>query len=270
MDLQATTYEIRGRTALITLNRPDRANAWNGRMHAEWRWCLAEAEADPAVRAVVVTGAGRYFSVGGDSNALAGHGERGGYSDGLRGDEANPGYGVHDAFDHPLAYQLGLTKPLIAAVNGAAAGVSLVLACFCDLRFATPEAKLTTAHGKINLPAEYGLSWMLPRLIGLSPAMELLLSSRVFTGEEAHRLGLVHRLHPADEIVDAAVAYAEELSRTVSARSLAETRRQVYVDQHRSVGESIVESLDLLDQMVGEDDFRRGVRALQRKESPDF
>ncbi len=270
MELRATTYDVEHRSAVITLNRPHRANAWNGQMHTDWRWCLAQAEADPGVRSIIVTGHGRYFSVGGDGKALGHHAERGGYDDGLRGEIANPGYGVSPHFDHPLAFQLGLSKPLLAAINGPIAGVSLVLACFCDLRFSTPDAKMTTAHGKLNLPAEYGLSWMLPRLIGMSRATELLLSSRVFLGEEAHKLGLVHQLHPADDLLSATLAYAEDLTSNVSARSLAETRRQIYLDQHRSVGDSIVESLALLDEMVGEDDFAKGVQAMTNKRSPDF
>ncbi len=270
MELRATNYDVRGRTAVITLSRTHRANAWNGRMHAEWRFLLDQAEADPGVRTIVVTGDGKYFSVGGDAQALDGHADRGGYDDGLTGNEARPGFGVSPHFDHPLAFQLGLSKPLLAAINGAAAGVALVLACFCDIRFATPEAKMTTAHGKLNLPAEYGLSWMLPRLIGLSAATELLMSSRIFTGEEAHRLGLVHRLAGADKVLDATVDYAEEMARWVSPRSLAETRRQIYLDQHRDVGTSITESLRLLNEMVAENDFAKGTQAIANRECPEF
>ena len=141
---------------------------------------------------IVVTGAGRGFCAGADSQALSGHVDRGGYDAGTPADLANPGYGVSPEFDHDFAFHFGLTKPVIAAVNGPAAGVGLVLACYCDLRFAAAGAKLTTAHGKLNLPAEYGLSWLLPRLIGLGRANDLLLSSRVVLAEEALEMGLVN------------------------------------------------------------------------------
>jgi enoyl-CoA hydratase/carnithine racemase len=239
-------------------------------MHAEYRWCLEQAEGDDDVRVVVVTGRGSVFCVGGDSEALEGHAQRGGYDDGLRGGEARPGYGVRPEFDHPFAFHFGLGKPVVAAINGAAAGVGLVLACFADIRLARPGAKLTTAHGKLNLPAEYGLSWLLPRLIGLAPATELLLSSRVFLTDEAHRLGLVHRLHPPDELLAATVDYAEELASTVSRGSLATTRRQIYTDLHRDVGRAVQDSIELLSPMMAHEDYRRGLDALRRRQPPAF
>jgi enoyl-CoA hydratase/carnithine racemase len=180
MDLKVTRYEIEDRVATLTLNRPDRLNSWTGRMHTEYRWILDQAERDPDVRVIVVTGAGRGFCAGADTAALQGHVERGGYDPGTPAELACPGYGVRPEFDANFAFQFGMSKPLIAAINGPAAGVGLVIACYADLRFAAKGAKLTTAHGKLNLPAEYGLSWLLPRLIGLTRANELLLSSRIF------------------------------------------------------------------------------------------
>ncbi|MEZ5340170.1 MAG: enoyl-CoA hydratase-related protein [Acidimicrobiales bacterium] len=235
LDLQATTYERRDRIGIISLHRPHRGNAWTGRMHADYRACLAAAVADDDVRAIVVTGSGTSFCVGGDSQALEGHGSRGNYDDGLRGTEATPGYGVHTEFDAQLAYHFGLSKPVIAALNGPAAGIGLALACFADVRIAEPGIKLTTAHGKLNFPAEYGLSWLLPRLVGLSRATELLLTSRVFLSEEARAIGLVHAIAEPGRVLDDAIEFATTLASSVSARSLAETRRQIYIDLHRSI-----------------------------------
>ncbi|MFV0256937.1 MAG: enoyl-CoA hydratase-related protein [Acidimicrobiales bacterium] len=268
--LRATAYEVRGRTAVITLDRPHRGNAWTGRMHAEYRALIERAEQDPEVRVTVVTGAGWAFCVGGDAEALSGHAARGDYDDGLRGNEATPGYGYRPEFDHPLAFHYGLTKPVIAAINGPAAGIGLVLACFADLRFAAPGVKLTAAHGKLNMPAEYGLSWLLPRLIGLSPAMDILLTSRVVLTDEAARLHLVNQLHPADELIERTVAFADELAGTVSARSLTETRRQVYDDLHGDIGSSVDHSLALFSEMMAEPEFGEGVRALREKRRPNF
>jgi len=271
MQFKATEYEVVDRSAVITLARPHRGNAWTGRMHAEYRHRLAEAEANPSVRTIVVTGKGNAFCVGGDSEALSGHAERGGYDDGLRGTQAQPGYGVAPEFDHQFAYHFGLTKPVIAAINGPAAGVGLVLACFADLRFARTGVKLTTAHGKLNLPAEYGLSWQLPRLIGLTHAMDLLLTSRVVMTDEAAHMGMINKLYDTnDELMANTLEFAANLASTVSARSLTETRHQVYTDLHGDVASSVQTSLDLLNDMMGDDDYHKGVKALTEKRSPDF
>lgn len=268
MELKATRYETADLVATITLARPHRMNAWTGRMHTEYRWCMAQAERDEDVRAIVVTGEGRAFCAGADAAALEGHIEKGGYDPGTPAEMANPGYGVRPEFDANFAFHFGLTKPVIAAINGPAAGVGLVLACYADVRFAAAGAKLTTAHGKLGLPAEYGLSWLLPRLVGASRAAELLLSSRVFLAEEALEIGLVHRVLPPEEVLDAARAYARELARTVAPSSLAETKRQLYTDLHRDVGGAVAESEALLDRMTTEPDFREGVRAWLEKREP--
>jgi enoyl-CoA hydratase/carnithine racemase len=270
MELKVTRYDVREGIATITLNRPERLNAWTGRMHTEYRWCLAQAEADPAVRVIVVTGAGRGFCAGADARALEGHAAKGGYDPGTPEDIPTPGFGVRPEFDADFAYHFGLSKPVIAAINGPAAGVGLVLACFCDLRFAAAGAKLTAAHGRLGLPAEYGLSWLLPRLIGASRAMELLLSSRVFLAEEAEAMGLVHRVVPGDQLLDEVYAYAGRLVRHVAPSSLAATKRQLYTDLHRDVGSAVRESRALLDEAMRGPDFREGVAALLAKREPQF
>jgi enoyl-CoA hydratase/carnithine racemase len=270
MDLKVTHYAAETGVATITLNRPERLNAWTGRMHTEYRWCLEQAERDPAVRVIVVTGAGRGFCAGADARALEGHIEKGGYDPGTPADLPRPGFGLRPEFDHDFAYHFGLAKPTIAAINGPAAGVGLVLACFCDVRFAAAGAKLTTAHGRLGLPAEYGLSWLLPRLIGLAPAMELLLSSRVFLAEEAERLGLVHRVFPHGDLLPAVHDYARSLARTIAPSSLRQTRQQVYLDLHRDVGAAVTDAQRLLDEMTTGPDFREGVAALLEKRDPNF
>lgn len=270
MELKATLYMVEGQIAIITLNRPHRLNAWTGRMHTEYRWCIQQAEANPSVGVIVVTGSGRGFCAGADSQALEGHVEKGGYDSCVRGELANPGYGVRPECDHNFAFQFGLTKPVIAAVNGPADGVGLVLACYADIRFAAEGAKLTTAHGRLGLPAEYGLSWLLPRLIGLSRAQELLLSSRVFLAEEAREMGLVHRVLPPGDLMPAVLDYAGRIARTIAPSSLHETRRQVYTDLHRDIGSAVAESEQLLDRMTTSPDFREGVAALVEKREPNF
>ncbi len=271
MELKVVRYEVADRVATITLNRPERLNAWTGRMHHEYRWSMAEAEADPDVRAVVVTGAGRGFCAGADARALDGHVEKGAYDSGVVEDELpRPGYGVRPEFDHAFAFHYGLTVPVIAAINGPAAGVGLVLACFADIRFAAAGAKLTTSAPRLGLPAEYGLSWVLPRLVGAGHAADLLLSSRVVLAEEAASMGLVNRVLPPDELLPTTYEYARVFAEEVSPASVRQAKAQLYADLHGDVGTAVTESERLLEAMVKDPDFAEGVAALEQKRPPKF
>ncbi len=269
-DLKVTRYEVRDRVATVTLHRPERLNAWTGRMHAEYRWCLQRAADDPAVRVIVVTGAGRGFCAGADSQALEGHVARGQYDPGLGDEVAMPGYGVRPEFDADFACQFGIPKPIIAAVNGPAAGVGLVLACYCDLRFAAHGAKFTTSHGRLGLPAEYGLSWLMPRLVGVTRAADLLLSSRVVLAEEAEQLGLVNRVLPPGELLPFTYAYAATLAGEIAPSSLAATKLQIYRDLHGDAASSVRDAGALMAEMMRGPDFAEGVAALTGKRPPSF
>jgi enoyl-CoA hydratase/carnithine racemase len=270
MELKAVQYAVEEGLGVITLNRPHRMNAWTGRMHTEYRWVLLQAEQDPQVRAIIVTGAGRGFCVGADTQALQGHVSKGAYDPGTPDALAEPGYGKFDAFDASFAYHFGLSKPVICAINGAAAGIGLVLACYADIRFAAPGIKLTTAHGKLNLPAEFGLSWLLPKMIGLARANDLLFTSRVFFSEEAEQLGLVNRVVPAADLLAETKAYARQMIGTVSPGSLRETKRQVYTDLHRDLASAVVESEALVSSMMQQPDYAEGVAAFLEKRPPHW
>jgi enoyl-CoA hydratase/carnithine racemase len=271
VDLKVVGIRTGEGVATITLRRPERLNAWTGRMHAEYRWCLDAAARDDAVRAIVVTGEGRGFCAGADAAALEGHAAKGAYDPGVdAAGLATPGYGVRPEYDHAFAHHFGIPKPIIAAVNGPAAGVGLVLACYCDLRFAAAGAKLTTAAPKLGLPAEYGLSWVLPRLIGTGRAADLLLSGRVVLAEEAEQMGLVNAVLPPDELLPHTLGYARSLASEVSPASLAATKAQLYADWHRDVGTSVAESERLLEELVRGPDFAEGARALVEKRPPRF
>jgi enoyl-CoA hydratase/carnithine racemase len=269
-ELKVTRYAVDESIATITLHRPDRLNAWTGRMNTEYRALLDRAAADPAVRVVIVTGAGRGFCAGADMRALEGHVERGGYDPGTGPDIATPGYGVRPEFDAEFAYHFGIPKPILAAVNGPAAGVGFALACYCDLRFAAAGAKLTAAHGKLGLPAEFGLSWLLPRLIGVTRAADVLLSSRIVLAEEAAAMGLVNTVTPLDALMDTARAYARMLASEVSPASLAATKLQLYTDLHRDAASSVVDSEERVRRMMTEPDFREGVAALTERRAARF
>jgi len=270
MELKATRYDVEDGVAVVTLARPKRRNAWTGRMHTEYRWIVREADADPAVRVIVVTGdpEGQAFCAGADLQALEGHSEKGGYDPGTPDDIAEPGYGVDPAFDASFAYHFGIAKPVIAAINGAAAGVGLVLAAFADLRFCAPGVKFTAAHGRFNFPAEFGLSWVLPRIVGLTHANDILLSSRVFTAEEAQAMGFLNRIVPAEALMAEVMAYARKLAETVAPGSARETKRQIYRDLHRDAASAVAAAETLLETMAREPDYREGVKAWMEKRPP--
>ncbi len=271
-ELKVVRYEVDDvGVATVTLDRPGRLNSWTARMHAEYRSVLADAEADPGVRVVVGTGAGRAFCAGADAGALDKHVEAGAYVAGVSGDEmARPGFGVRPEYDHAFAFHFGIPKPIIAAVNGPAAGVGLVLACFCDIRFAAAGAKLTTSAPRLGLPAEYGLSWVLPRLVGTGHAADLLLSSRVVLAEEAATMGLVNRVVAPDALLAEAMAYARQLATDVSPASTAAAKAQLYADLHGDVGTAVAVSERLLDEMTGTADFAEGVAAWRERRAPRF
>ncbi|MEM9569951.1 MAG: enoyl-CoA hydratase-related protein [Pseudomonadota bacterium] len=270
MDLKATSYDVSEQIGTIHLNRPHRGNAWTGRMHTEYRYLLDQADRNADVRVILVTGSGERFCVGGDSQALDGHSKAGAYDPGTAPDLVMPGESDFDPFQEDFAYHFALKKPVIAAINGAAAGVGLVLACYADIRFAVPGAKFTTAHGPLNLPAEYGLSWLLPRLIGGARAMELLISSRKFLTDEAYAMGLVHRLVTPDDLIAETRAYARDLIVRVSPEAAYQSKRQTYLDFHRDIGASVRDANDLLNRMVKQADYQEAIAAFLEKRPADW
>lgn len=269
-ELSTVRWSIDDRVATVWLHRPHRHNAWTGTMHTEYREVMATLEHRDDVRAVVITGTPPAFCVGGDSKALEGHGERGGYDSGLPPEPAAPGGG--ERLDADFVWQLGYRLPIIAAVNGACAGVGLALALWCDLRFVAADAKLTTAAAKLGLPAEYGMSWILPRLVGVTRANDLLLSSRVVTGAATADWGLWNGVEPdGAATLAAAQAYGRLLAATTGPNAVTTTKRQLTADLLRhDPAASIADSLRLLDQAMGTAEYREGVAALVEKRPPAF
>jgi enoyl-CoA hydratase/carnithine racemase len=270
--LDATRFEIDGHIATVWLDRPHRHNAWTGRMHTEYRRVLAHLDAVPDVRVVVVTGTPPAFCVGGDSDALAGHAARGAYDGGLSSDVAAPGYGVRPEWDADFAFQFAMRFPIIAAVNGACAGVGLALALFCDLRYGSATAKCTTAAPKLGLPAEYGMSWQLPRLVGVTRASELLLTGRVFTPAETEPWGMWNGVGAdGSEALSMALSTAEVLATGVGPSALQTTKRQIHDDLLRhDPAAAIGDAQRLLGEAMGTAEYREGVAALREKRPPNF
>lgn len=246
-----------GAVLLLTFNRPDRLNAWTNELEARYFALLDAAEADPEVRAIVVTGAGRGFCAGADMDILA--------------DVAAEGVDEHEEhLPRPRWFPMTVRKPMIAAINGAAAGLGLIEALYCDLRFCTPEAKLTTSFSRRGLIAEHGSSWLLPRLVGPSNALDLLMSGRVVRGLEAYRMGLVDRVVAEDLIVNEAIAYAEELALQCSPTSMATIKAQVQRDLERTFVEADAEADRLMLASLNAPDMKEGVASYVERRPPAF
>jgi enoyl-CoA hydratase/carnithine racemase len=270
MEWKAVRYEAGDGVGLITLNRPHRSNAWTGRMAVEYRTAMQLAEQDERVGAIVVTGAGRQFCVGADTRALDRFAASGRYESGVQEPLPEPGNPEHPAYGTVFGFPLAVDKPVIAAVNGAVAGVGFVLACFTDVRFGAAGAKWTPSTSKLGLPAEHGISWILPRLIGYGRAAEWLFSSRVVLSEEAQAMGLVHEIHPVEDVLRATLEYARRLVDEAAPSSLRTAKRQVSLDLFRTLRESGVEANRLVEEMIGSDEYQQGIRALIEKRPPGF
>lgn len=271
MDLKVTRFEVDEHgIATVRLHRPERHNSWTARMHAEYRWIMSELDADPAVRVAVLTGSGKTFCVGADSKALSGYVKAEGFDSGLPKEAADPGYGVRTEFDADVAWQLGLRLPLICAVNGSCAGVAMALAAYSDIRFAVRGAKVTTATPKLAMPAEYGLSWILPRLVGLTHAADILLSGRVLLAEELADMGFFNRVFEPEAFDGGVYDYARALA-AHSPLATTTTKRQLYDDLlQTSPAASVERSKQLIGELMAAPDYAEGVRALIEKRPPRF
>ncbi len=271
MELKVTRYAIDSAgVATVWLHRPERRNSWTGRMHAEYRWIMKQLESDSHVRVIVLTGSGNSFCVGADSQALEKYVHADGYDPALPADAEQPGYGVRPEFDTDMAWQLGMRPPIIAAVNGACAGIAVALVSFCDLRFAVEGAKITTAAPKLGLPAEYGLSWILPRIVGLSHAADILLSGRVLLAEELKAMGFFNNVFSPSEFEQRVQEYAHMLA-DLSADSVSTAKRQLYGDLlHTNVGKAVEQSKALIAESMSRPDYAEGIAAFLEKRQPRF
>ena len=268
---QEILYSVADPVATITFNRPAALNAFTTLTLAELRHALAAAEADDRVVGIVITGAGRGFSAGMDMNALAAISNNTASSSNTNALRADPGDPVMgENFRGAFTYLLSVRKPVIAAINGACAGLGLCIALLTDYRFVERGAKFTTAFAQRGLIAEHAISWILPRLVGSSRALDLLWSGRKFDGEEAVRLGLGDRLCEAGESVTAAQNYIRELAANSSPTSIMVMKQQVYRHLNMPLGEAMTESNKLMDESLKRGDFKEGVESFMQRRPPKF
>ncbi|HEY3877664.1 MAG TPA: enoyl-CoA hydratase-related protein, partial [Trebonia sp.] len=240
--------------ATLTLNRPDRHNAWNPVLERRFYQLLDEAGRDDRVRAVVLTGAGRSFCPGVDSQRL----------DGIAGRAMDLTGRTSPAVTYTFR------KPLIAAVNGACAGLGLVQALMCDVRFAARGAKFATSFSRRGLAGEYGMTWLLPRLIGTERALDLLISGRTVDADEARDLGLVSRVTEPGELLPAAAAYARDLAANCSPASMAVIKHQVLTDLDATCEQAMRGAYRAMAVLAEGPDFREGIDSFLQKRPPNF
>jgi enoyl-CoA hydratase/carnithine racemase len=253
----------------LTLNRPDKLNAWTQRMEAEFRHAVEAAAADESVRAIVVTGAGRGFCAGADMSILEA-GAAGNASAGQTPQPAPPAVaGLDPNYAHRFSYMLRVPKPIIAAINGPVAGIGLCMTLFCDFRYMAAGQKLTTAFAKRGLIAEHGASWMLPRLVGPTNALDLLFTARAVMTDEAATIGLVKAL-PAEAFLEAVQGIAREMVSAASPRSIGVIKRQVWDSMFQDLDEAWRRADEDMVQSFASEDFREGVAHFLQKRAPAF
>ena len=273
MSFQEVIYQVEDGVAVVTLNRPDRLNAMTLTMAGEIRAAMQQASDDTAVRVIVLTGAGRGFCAGADAARLQSRAS----GDAVDEDQTLPftgaiegGLDLPDAFAAKYAWIASVPKPVIAAVNGPAVGVGMVLPMFADIRFAADTARFGTAFTKRGLVPEYGLAWLLPRLIAPSKAFDLLYSARLVDAHEALEMGLVDRVYPTNELQAAVMDYAREMAKGVSPRSTRVVKELVYQGLDQDFDKAMARSLDEMAEAGKSDDFREGIAAWKDKRAPDF
>jgi len=272
MAYETVLYDVADRICTITLNRPERLNAWTRQMHVDLKDAMHKAGADPEVRVIILTGAGRGFCAGADMGGLQAiqAGATANADRSTRPVDALPGASTLPEFRMNYSYFPAIPKFIIAAINGPAAGLGLVIPLYADLRFASESAVFTTAFAQRGLIAEHGVSWLLPRLVGLPTAMDLLCSARKFRAPEALSMGLVSRVIADDRLMAETRAYATLLANTVSPRSVAVMKRQIWEAEFQTLAEATTQANYEMELSFQTGDFKEGVAHFLEKRAARF
>lgn len=272
MTYEAILYDVADGIATVTLNRPDKLNAWTRTMQAEVHDAMHRAAADDAVRAILLTGAGRGFCAGADMGLLTDIQQKGGERvSAPAADRPVPPQGsTRDDFRKTYSWFPSIPKPIVGAINGPCAGLGMVIALYCDIRFAGRSAMFTTAFAQRGLIAEHGISWLLPRLVGLPESADLLFTARKVGADEALRLRLVQRVCDDDKLIAEARDYLRSIVEGVSPRSVAVMKRQIWNGLFETLGEAVEVGVVEMQKSFASEDFKEGVAHFLEKRAPRF
>src|SRR4051812_44730292 len=267
MTYQHILYAVSDKIATITLNRPDRMNAWTPIMERDVRHAMEAAATDDNVRVIVLTGSGRAFCAGADMDALKELDP-----EDIKRAQSLPPFDMNRRPDWQARYAFypSIPKPVIGMLNGATAGIGLVHALHCDLRFAADNTVFTTAFSRRGLIAEHAISWMLPRIVGHANALDLLMSARRVSSEEALRIGLVNRLYAPDQLREQTYAYARDLADFVSPSAISVIKRQLYDVPFQTLAEATIDANREMQISLKGSDFKEGVASFVEKRAPKF
>ena len=276
MDYHEILYATHAGMATITMNRPERLNAWTPRMGRELYHAFQSAGRDDEVRAIVVTGAGRGYCAGADMDNL--RGIQSGTRDEPAADDVAASFAIdgdalappHPAYATAYAYPIHVPKPVIAAINGAVAGLGFTHMLYYDIRIASDRARFTTAFARRGLIAEHGSSWMLPRIVGMAHACDLMFSGRLIDASEALRMGLVNAVVPHDELLAHVHERAVELATLSSPRSIAVMKRLLYTHQFTDLATATADDDAEMLATFPTADFREGVASFVERRAPKF
>ncbi|MGE3302009.1 MAG: enoyl-CoA hydratase-related protein [Hyphomonadaceae bacterium] len=258
--MNLAAYAVADRIATIKFNNPQRMNAWSPEMDADLRAAFAEAGRDDGVRAIVLTGEGRAFCAGREMGELMKT------ADGTpMPAAANP-----DSASHDLTMLFKIGKPIIAAINGATAGVGFCYAAYCDFRYVAEEAKVTTAWARRGLSAEFATAWLLPRLVGVRNALDILLTGRTMTGAELDRLGFATAV-PGVQLMEKVYEAARDFAERCSPRAIRIMKRQVYDSLFFSAMSQALEDARREGSLAfASEDAREGIAHFMEKRAPAF
>lgn len=273
MSAEQVTYRIEDGVGIITLNRPEKLNAWTGAMDEGVYGFMKDASADDAVRVILFTGAGRGFCAGADMENLQqiqSGGSQGSQGMSAKEPDRRIEPDVPADFGARYTYFPSVPKPVIGAINGVAAGIGMVIPLYCDIRLWSDAARMTTVFAKRGLIAEYGVAWMLERLIGPARAADLLFSARFIHAEEALAIGLANAVYPAASFEQDALGYAKQMANTVSPRSLRVMKRQLWNDVFSSLNDAVERGKREMVASFDSEDFKEGLAHYLEKREPRF
>src|ERR1700683_965950 len=270
MNFTDIIYDKADRIATVSLNRPDKMNAWTAKMGAEMRTAMLDAERDDNIGAIILTGAGRAYCAGADMSSLSEISQ--GRASAVPSAPSQDEYAKGERIDYqtPYSWMLALKKPVIGAINGACVGLGFTYCLYQDIRIASDKARMGLIFVQRGLAIEHGSSWMLPRIIGVGRAMELAVTGRLIDAKEALEIGLVNRVVPHDKLMETAREVAGQIASKCSPLGVSQAKKMIYEHLFTDLATAIKEDDASMRRMTKSEDFAEGVKAFVEKRSPRF